>query len=105
MTLAPTRRNDAIRKALRALAPVIPLADAEDVQARAARIARTGIPPATAVWLAIVAHVRHRYTEYDALLAEGYDRDAARHFVVEATEEKLGLWGCRRRIDTEAEEE
>jgi hypothetical protein len=105
MTLAPTRRNDQIRKALRALAPEIPLADADDVQARAARITKSGVAPASAVWLAIVAHVRHRYTDYDLLLGEGYDRDAARHFVVDATEEKLGLWGCRRRIDTEAEDE
>jgi hypothetical protein len=105
MTLAPTRRNDAIRKALRALAPEIPLADAEDIHARAARIAKTGLPAQTAVWLALVAHVRHRHTDYDSLLAEGYDREAARHFVVDATEERLARWGCRRRIDTDGEDE
>jgi hypothetical protein len=102
--IAPTRRNVDLRKALRALAPAIPLADAEEVLVSAARKSRTGLPPSVAVWLALVAHVRHRHTAYDVLLAEGYDRDSARHFVVEETEERLVLWGCRRAIDTEAEE-
>ena len=30
------------------------------------------------MWLATVAHVRHQHTEYEKLLEEGYDRDAAR---------------------------
>lgn len=102
--MAPTRRNQELRKALRTLAPLIPFADSEPVLDRAARIARGDVSPGAALWLAIVAHVRHRHTEYDALLAEGYDRDAARHFVVEATEQVLRAWGCSRRIDAEAEE-
>ena len=35
----------------------------------------------TAAWLSLVAYVRHTFTEYDELLAEGYDADSARHFV------------------------
>jgi len=104
MTLAPTRRNQALRKALRDLAPLIPFADSEPVLERAARLARADLSPGAALWLALVAHVRHRHTEYDALLAEGYDRDAARHFVVADTEAALRDWGCRRRIDVEAED-
>jgi hypothetical protein len=101
---APTRRNVDLRKALRAQAPDIPLADAEDVLAAATRATRTGLPASVAVWLALVAHVRHRHTAYDTLLAEGYDRDSARHFVVAETEEQLSRWGCRRRLGTDGEE-
>lgn len=100
--MAPTRRNQELRKALRELAPLIPLADSEPVLERAARIARGDVSPGAALWLAIVAHVRHRHTAYDALLAEGYDRDAARHFVVAETEDALRRWGCQRRIDIDA---
>ncbi len=102
--MAPTRRNRELRKALRALAPLIPYADSEPVLDRASRIARGDVSPGAALWLAIVAHIRHRHTEYDALLAEGYDRDAARHFVLRQTEAILRAWGCSRRIDIEAED-
>jgi hypothetical protein len=104
MAPAPTRRNQELRKALRALAPLIPYADSEPVLERAAKISRGDVSPGAALWLAIVAHVRHRHTDYDTLLAEGYDRDAARHFVVDDTEAVLRGWGCARQIDVEAEE-
>lgn len=104
MSLAPTRRNQELRKALRGLAPLIPYADSEPVLERAARLAREDLSLGAALWLALVAHVRHRHTEYDALLAEGYDRDAARHFVVEETEAVLRSWGCARRIGSEGDE-
>ncbi|MGL4243319.1 MAG: DUF2293 domain-containing protein [Beijerinckiaceae bacterium] len=97
-----TRRQTELRKVLRALAPMIPYADSEPVLDRAAKLTRADLSIGAALWLAIVAHVRHRHTEYDALLAEGYDRDAARHFVVDETEAVLRSWGCQRRIDVEA---
>jgi hypothetical protein len=103
MPLASTHRNQELRKALRALAPLIPYADSEPVLERAAKLTRADLSIGAALWLAIVAHVRHRHTEYDALLAEGYERDAARHFVVEATEAVLRGWGCQRRIDVDGE--
>ncbi len=104
MERAKTARNAELRKSLRALAPLIPLADSEPVLERAARLARGDVSLGAALWLALVAHVRHRHTEYDALLDEGYDRDAARHFVVEATEAVLRDWGCSRRIDVDGDE-
>ncbi len=85
-----------MRKSLRGLTPLIPLADAQDVLARAGAGTLRDLTPSAAVWLALVSHVRHRHTEYDRLLAEGYDRDAARHFVVAETEEQLTAWGCAR---------
>jgi hypothetical protein len=105
MATAPTRRQTELRKALRELAPLIPYSESEPVLERAAKITRTGVTSAPALWLALVAHVRHRFTAYDTLLAEGYDRDAARFFVVDETEGMLRRWGCSRRIDTEAEED
>jgi len=50
----------------------------------------------TAAWLSLVAYARHVFTDYDALLAEGYDRDAARHFVRDDLAAVLADWGVRR---------
>ncbi len=100
-----TKRQQAIRKALRALVPGIPLLDAEAVLALAGRVQMKALPPSTALWLALGSHVRHAHTDYDSLLAEGYERDAARFFVVEAIDDVLSGWGCQRSIlDEEAEE-
>ena len=49
-------------------------------------------------WLSLVAFVRHRMTDYDVLLADGYDQDSARHFVRDAINQVLQDWGVRRRI-------
>jgi hypothetical protein len=35
----------------------------------------------TAAWLSLVAYVRHAFSDYDELLAQGYDQDSARYFV------------------------
>jgi hypothetical protein len=102
---APTRRNQALRKALRTVAPLIPFADSEPVLERAAKLSREDLSVGAALWLALVSHVRHRHTDYDALLAEGYDRDAARHFVIDETEAVLRAWGCARRLDADQPDE
>jgi hypothetical protein len=51
-----------------------------------------------AVWLSLVAYVRHALTDYDALLDDGYDRDSARHFVMAEMEAVLKDWGVRREL-------
>lgn len=105
VVMVGTKRQQAIRKALRALAPGIPLADAETVLALAGRAQMKALPPSTALWLALGSHVRHAHTDYDHLLAEGYERDAARFFVADAIDDVLSSWGCQRSIlDEEAEE-
>ena len=58
---------------------------------------RTAAPEAAA-WLSLVAYIRHAHTEYDSLLAEGYDQDSARFFVLEPMNEVLEAWGARRRV-------
>ncbi|MGE5527730.1 MAG: DUF2293 domain-containing protein [Patescibacteria group bacterium] len=45
-----------------------------------------------AVRLAVAAHVRHAETRYDALLLEGYDRQAARWEVADEVGEILAKW-------------
>ena len=54
--------------------------------------------PETAAWLSLVAYVRHVFTDYDALLTQGYDRDSARHFVADEMEAALRAWGVRRAL-------
>jgi hypothetical protein len=98
-----TKRQQAIRKALRAIAPGIPLLDAETVVALAGRAQMKALPPSTALWLALGSHVRHSHTDYDRLLAEGYERDAARFFVADAIDDVLSGWGCQRSILDEVE--
>ena len=92
----PTKRQQAMSKALRSLAPHIPLSDAQDVLARANGGTLKQTTPHVSVWLALTSHVRHRYTAYDEMLKDGYDRDAARFFVVDDTERQLAEWGCTR---------
>lgn len=102
--IASTGRQRAIAKALTALLPLAPYADTEKIRAEAnAKHMRT-LPPAIAVWLATVAHVRHEHTDYDGLLAEGYDRDSARFFVVDAINETLTGWRATRLLDPDGED-
>jgi len=54
--------------------------------------------PEVAAWLSLVAYVRHALTEYDDLLAQGYDHDSARFFVAAQIEAILNSWGVRRKI-------
>jgi hypothetical protein len=102
---AQTHRQQELRKALRAMAPLTPYSESEPILQRAAKLTRADLSITASVWLAMVAHIRHRFTDYDELLAEGYDRDAARFFVVDATQEVLQEWGCKREIDVGAEKD
>lgn len=94
-----TKRMKQMRKTLRALAPRIPFADAEAVLRVALSKHLNHLPPTIALWQAATSHIRHVHTDYDDLLSEGYDRDAARHFVQDAMNDVLFEWGCNRFID------
>ncbi|GGD92501.1 hypothetical protein GCM10011390_09030 [Aureimonas endophytica] len=98
-----TERQRAIAKLLTATIPRAPFLDAEAIrEAAGSRHMRT-LSPGAALWLAIVAHIRHAHTDYDALMDEGYDRDAARFFVLDDINTMLDQWGSTRRLDPEAE--
>jgi hypothetical protein len=88
-----------IEDALRRLAPRIPKHEFGAVldhalDSRGLRVAS----PETAAWLSLVAYVRHALTDYDDLLAQGYDQDSARHFVADAMQATLTAWGVRRKL-------
>ncbi|MGC2856805.1 DUF2293 domain-containing protein [Novispirillum sp. DQ9] len=106
MTAAPQSRRAALLDALRRLAPGIPRFDLEAAADHGTDSpALRKAPPETAAWLSLVAYVRHVHTDYDALLDDGYDVDAARFFVVDAMNEVLGDWECRRRVTGEEDVE
>ncbi|ESR22656.1 DUF2293 domain-containing protein [Lutibaculum baratangense] len=98
------RRQD-IEEALRHLAPNIPDHESAVVADHAldSRGLRTASPE-EAAWLSLVSYVRHVMTDYDDLLAEGYDVDSARFFVVDDMNEVLEGWGARRRVSGEERE-
>lgn len=100
-----TGRQKAIGKALTALLPLVPFADAERIRSEAGAPHLRCLPPSIAVWLATVAHVRHQHTDYHRLLAEGYDRDSARFFVAEDINRVLTAWRATRLLDPEALDE
>jgi hypothetical protein len=92
----------AIEAALRRLAPKIPPHEFGAVVDHA--LDSKGLRSATAenaAWLSLVAYVRHLFTEYDELLTQGYDRESARHFVLNEMTEVLSGWGVRRPIGAE----
>lgn len=98
-----TKRQKEFRKVLRQMLPRVPLGDAEPILAAANARHLRHLPPSIALWQAATSHVRHGHTDYDTLLAEGYDRDAARFFVIEAMNAVLQGWGCARRVEPDDE--
>ncbi len=93
-------RREAIESAVRILAPRIPRHEFESVtdHALGSRGLHTASPEAAA-WLSITAFIRHRLTDYDSLLDEGYDVDSARFFVLEDMNAVLEDWGSPRRVE------
>ena len=99
MSAALPSRRHAIESALRHLAPRIPAHEFGAIVDHA--LDSEGLKTAsleTAAWLSLVAYVRHVFTEYDALLAQGYDRDSARFFVADEIAAVLKDWGARRSL-------
>ena len=88
-----------LEAALRRLAPKIPPHEFGAVidHARDSKGLRHAAPE-NAVWLSLVAYARHVFTEYDDLLTQGYDRESARHFVMDEIAAKLQAWGVRRAL-------
>jgi hypothetical protein len=95
-------RRAAIESAVRVLAPRIPKHEFEAVVDHALDSPglRTAAPE-PAAWLSLVAYIRHVMTEYDSLLADGYDQDSARFFVAGDIDEVLEGWGSPRRVGDE----
>jgi hypothetical protein len=91
-----------IENALRRLAPRMPAHEFGAVVDHA--LDSRGLnkaSPEAAVWLSLVAYVRHVCTEYDELMQQGYDRESARFFVAGEIEGILSDWGVCRRLAAE----
>ena len=100
-----TERQKRIARALTALIPRAPFIDAEAIREAARARHMRSLPPERAVWLAAVAHIRHAHTDYDELMDDGYDKDAARFFVLDDTNAVLDGWGATRHLDPDAIDE
>lgn len=92
-------RRGRIAEALSVIAPAVPAFDRDAIldHAEDSPGLRTASPQAAA-WLSLVAYVRHTYTDYDDMLADGTDTDAARFFVLDEINRVLEDWDCRRRV-------
>jgi hypothetical protein len=92
--------------ALDALVPLCPAYDRDEIAGHARTAPGLGkAAPETAVWLSLVAHIRHVYTDYEDLLADGYGIEAARHFCRATINRVLTDWGCRRQVSGEEPDE
>ncbi|MEE2952327.1 MAG: DUF2293 domain-containing protein [Pseudomonadota bacterium] len=100
-----TERQRRLRRALTALIPRAPFIDAEAIREAARSRHMRSLSPESAIWLSTVAHIRHQHTDYDELMDDGYDKDAARFFVLDDTNAVLDDWGATRRLDPEALDE
>jgi hypothetical protein len=101
---AVQKRDDAdISKATKELQkqfPAIPSADKALVlkhgfKKHSGRVGRTGsLPLQKKVMLAVIAHIRHIHSDYDALLRAGQARDTARKATWKTIEGVMREWGC-----------
>lgn len=95
-------RREAIESAVRILAPRIPRHEFDAVTDHA--LGSRGLYTATpevAAWLSLTAYIRHRLTDYDELLDDGYDAESARFFVLDDMNGVLEEWGSPRRVSGE----
>jgi hypothetical protein len=99
-------RREAIESAVRILAPRIPRHEFEAVTDHAlASRGLHGASPEAAAWLSLTAYIRHRLTDYDSLLEDGYDQESARFFVLDDMNAVLEEWGSPRRVQADDETE
>jgi hypothetical protein len=90
----------AFAEQIRAVYPGCPAAEAEVIAGHACqrysgRVGRSAAArdfDQAAITLAVAAHVRHRHSEYDTLLAEGWDRGDARQAVAGVVDDVLRRW-------------
>ncbi|NDV85570.1 DUF2293 domain-containing protein [Aurantimonas aggregata] len=100
-----TERQKRIARALTALIPRAPFIDAEAIRAAARSRHMRPLPSERAIWLAAISHIRHAHTDYDELMDDGYDRDAARYFVLDDINAVLDRWGATRRLDPDVSDD
>ena len=91
--MSKTQRQKEMQSALEALVPFISYADAKEIKEKANTPNLRKLPAKIATFLAMTSYIRHTYTNYDEMLDEGIDREAARYCVAIDMEEKIRTWG------------
>jgi len=89
-------------EAILKLFPGCPSGEARAIAAHTAargsgRVGRTSAGralEAEALTAAVIAAIRHKYTDYDRLLMEGYSRMDARHIIRDAVDHVVQRWRC-----------
>jgi hypothetical protein len=94
-----TKRQKEIAKAVTLLIPGAPYLFAEAIRELSAKRKFKTLPVSTSVWLATITHIRHEHTQYHGLLAGGYERGTARHFIVDEINDTLTQWRATRFLD------
>jgi hypothetical protein len=100
---ADARYVESFALEIRAAYPGCPTAEAEAIAAHAClkysgRVGRSAAARSfgpDAIRLAVAAHVRHRHSGYDELLARGWDRGDARRAVAGVVDAVLERWSTR----------
>lgn len=100
-----TKRRQAIAEALTLTIPRVPYLDAEAIREAAGARHLRELPTSQALWLALIAHIRHQHTDYDSLRDEGYELHEARFFVLDDINEVLDRWGSNRRLVSQPEDD
>lgn len=89
---ASARRMKDIAQALTLLAPRTPFYDAEQIREAAAAPHMRALTAENALRLALLAYIRHNYTDYDRLRDEGLDKDSALYWIRQQVIDKLNEW-------------
>lgn len=89
---ASLRRQKEIAQALTLLAPRVPFYDAEQIRAAATAPHLRALSAQNAVRLALLAYIRHSYTDYDQLRDDGLDKGTALYWIRDQITEKLEMW-------------
>jgi len=106
LKLKEAQITEALRSAIRKLFPAIPEKDLKQIVSRSRDDGRVG--RAQAIYFspktereetmeevahrAVVAHVRHKYTRYEKILASGIETEVARATVANPIKQKLQSW-------------
>jgi len=97
--ISRSRREKEVKQHIREMLPNVTLADFEKIVEISDRGHLRHLPPSIIAWQSITTHIRHNHTEYDDLLDDGYEPEAARHYVLDKTNEILSSWGSTKLIE------
>ncbi len=91
-------KSKEVKRRLRTLIPQATMEDFTAVEEKADAGHLRYLPPSIRAWQALTSYIRHVHTDYDDMLNDGYEPDAARHFVVDDINQKLSEWGCSQTL-------